>query len=60
MHKYAKYILVLCILILVAGILFRPSGKLRSPEPGAINYLTAYQEAKEDRVPVFLEFFGRY
>lgn len=57
MHKYTKIVLGLVVLGAVIAIIFRPTGKLMGERPGA-DYLAAYEEAKAQGIPVFMEFYG--
>lgn len=59
MHKYTKILLVVCIIGVVAAILFRPSGKLLTGVKDT-DYLALYEEARSKEMPIFLEFYGDY
>lgn len=59
MRKSTKWALVLLVLIAVFAIFRMPPAEDRA-EVDTGNDLARFQEAREQHMPVFLEFYGRY
>lgn len=59
MRKSTKWALVLLVLIAVFAVFRMPQAEDRT---GVVDgdALTRFQEAREQQIPVFLEFYGRY